>query len=255
MLLHFAAVQVGSSNTCELYSNLHDEPPRWGFTGENDEAITQNIMCCLKPSSHTQNDNSEEEEEAVYSDVLHIPPDLEEDEQDKEGAESTASTTEQSTSNEAATESTNHIPTAQQSPMNNQPTAPQLPNEDFQRLVSFFEPVWFDRTYGISFTQDSSSAQDFCYNKAGKRSICPYVAYCPEGPAGRVMEGHDPSIKIEWAPMKEWNGFRWVGIGVDNSCWQAEDASQFGIEEDDALALDEVLGYIMCCKEKEEVDP
>eukprot|EP00571_Detonula_confervacea_P005178 CAMPEP_0172328788 /NCGR_PEP_ID=MMETSP1058-20130122/60533_1 /TAXON_ID=83371 /ORGANISM="Detonula confervacea, Strain CCMP 353" /LENGTH=2032 /DNA_ID=CAMNT_0013045917 /DNA_START=48 /DNA_END=6146 /DNA_ORIENTATION=- len=40
-------VQVGKENQCIQYSHMHGTPPTWGITGENNEANTQNILCCL----------------------------------------------------------------------------------------------------------------------------------------------------------------------------------------------------------------
>jgi hypothetical protein len=226
-------------------------------------------MCCLKPrnedgsqkiQSYNNNNKQQEEDVAVNSDVLHRPPDLEDDEQDSSNMVDKTTTTTTVTSNEALTESneSSNNNDLQSNPPIQQLS--QLSNEDLQHLFSYFEPVWFDKNYGLSLTGDSvntQDAQDFCYNKAGRRSICPYVAYCPEGPDGIVMEGHTSTMRIEWAPMKEWNGFHWVGIGTDNSCWQAKDVGDFGMDAlgEDGVKVEKVLGYIMCCKEKEEVDP
>lgn len=229
-------------------------------------------MCCLKPrnedgsqkiQSYNNNNKQQEEDVAVNSDVLHRPPDLEDDEQDSSKIDDKTTTTTTVTSNEASTESnesSNKNDLQSNPPIQQLSHEPQISNEDLQHLFSYFEPVWFDKNYGLSLTGDSvntQDAQDFCYNKAGRRSICPYVAYCPEGPDGIVMEGHTSTMKIEWAPMKEWNGFHWVGIGTDNSCWQAKDVGDFGMDAlgEDGVKVEKVLGYIMCCKEKEEVDP
>lgn len=258
-----STVQIGPSQTCELYSNIYSETPRWGLTG-SEEHLTRNILCCLKgkdfqmpQSTSSNNDKAQikDEEEALTSDLIHRPPSLEDDEQGKISNESSGSSS-QSTTNEKtdmSPQSTKHVVESKHQSTNNQESqsipieVSQISQADLQELLQFFEPLWFDRSYGWSGI-NISEAQNFCESKAGKRSICPYVAYCPEGPSSKITGGHSSEMKIEWAPMEEWNGFNWVGIGTDNSCLKVKDVSEFGIEE--GVSVGDVAGNIMCCKGK-----
>lgn len=261
-------VQLGPSQTCELYSDINTETPRWGLTGENDEELTRNIMCCLKEESFQlpestlsmKHDSTPmSDEDAVDSDYLHRPPSLEEVEQDKESTledvqsptNTEGSTNEQNQQilNQLANMSSNKGST-NQSPTKDSQSAPIEDSQlslEHQKLLLWFEPLWFDSAYGWSGT-DLSEAQEFCHSKAGRRSLCPFIAYCPEGPSRKVFEGHNTDAKIEWAPMEEWNGYQWVGIGTNNSCSLAKDVGEFEIGEGDSVG--DFVGNIMCCKDK-----
>ena len=53
-------VQVGKDDSCELYSSVYGSPPQWGLTGEDNEDITRNIMCCHEPADQqNKNENAE----------------------------------------------------------------------------------------------------------------------------------------------------------------------------------------------------
>ena len=43
-------VQIGKDNSCKLYSSLNGSSPKWGLTGEDNEDITRNVMCCHEPA-------------------------------------------------------------------------------------------------------------------------------------------------------------------------------------------------------------
>lgn len=284
---HYKTVQVGSPNTCELYSSLHDNEPQWGLTGE-DKEITQHIMCCIDtknvkiPNSPKLND-----EDALASDLIHRPPSLEEDEQwkdnetppeqsqsaSKEKVESETKTkstaideyvsTKETTESPAQTQSTtidenvsssesskldtddsNKNPSQYISEHSQNDKPARLPEGELKELLAFYAPIWFDRSFGLWSGTNLTEAQEFCHHKAGKRSACPYIAYCPQGPMGSMSQKIKTDKDIEWAPMEGWNGHNWVGIGRENACSQATDESEFGVYGD----VGDITGGIMCCK-------
>lgn len=241
-------VQVGSSKTCELYSTLHNEAPRWGLTGENNEEITRNIMCCLnnKDFSLPERPLANNEPEELDSEWIHRPPSLEEVENDKTQSTTKEDTWMQNTETESTTSQSTPKEQQQQQQSSNKNPISGISQDDLQELLMFFEPLWFDRSYGWTGT-DVTEAQEFCHKKAGNRSLCPYVAYCPAGPMGTVTEGRVSDRDIEWAPMREWNGLHWVGTGKNNSCMQAKDVSEFGLDE---VEVGDASDDIMCCKDK-----
>lgn len=292
-------VQVGSPKTCELYSTLHGDSPRWGLTGQDDEEITRNIMCCLNAKDVKLPELPEiQNEEALWSDWLDRPPSLEEDQQGKESVGSNVApdetqysnnneeiesnqtnqdvksneideshVTEDNEENTESNQQSNILSTASNQNAESQhsqnfpkdpllsksddPPTDQITQSELDKIISFFEPLWFDRAYGWSGTT-VSEAEEFCRTKAGNRSICPYVAYCPKGPAGSIMGGCPNDALIGWAPMEAWDGLNWVGTGKKNSCWHASEESEFGLDEE---GLRVATGSIMCCKEKSpEVD-
>ena len=43
-------VQLGLMNSCLAYSHMHPDKPDWGMTGQDNEEITREVMCCLEQS-------------------------------------------------------------------------------------------------------------------------------------------------------------------------------------------------------------
>lgn len=277
-MVRYKIVQVGGPNTCELYSSLHDNEPQWGLTGE-DKEITQHIMCCIHAKNVEQPTLSEMKEDGTLtSDFIHRPPSLEEDEQRKddetkpdqsqstiknklESQTQTQSTTiyehssnKETVESQAQTQSTkiddtdesNKNPSQSKSEQQQSNTLAQLPEGDLKQLLAFYAPVWFDRSFGLWSGTNLTEAQEFCRSKAGKRSICPYIAFCPQGPMGSISRGVKTDADIEWAPMEGWNGHNWVGVGRENACSQATDESEFGLYKD----VGDITGGIMCCKDQ-----
>jgi hypothetical protein len=248
-----AWVQVGKSNTCELYSAFHDSGPRWGLTGENNQEITQNIMCCLKAKNFQLPELPKTQvDESLNSDWMHRPPSLEEDEQYKEDKTSTNQDKQsiQQYSSSSSHNNNNNSPSQQYS--SKDPLLNQISQADLQELIIFFEPIWFSRAYGWTGI-DLAKAREFCQTKAGKRDVCPYIAYCPSGLAGPAkFEGYSPERDVEWAPMKELGEKHWVGVGKRNACEMVSDVGQFNLE--DWEKVEDVAGNIMCCKDKPELD-
>ena len=248
-----------SDTTCELYSAFHDNGPRWGLTGENDREITNHIMCCLK-ADHFQlpqwsNTIGEHDESIGNSDSIHRPPTLEEDEQYNKGQNHDSSEKQSTVQSSSSHNNIINNEASQQYPNKKDPLLHQISQADLQELLIFYEPLWFSRAYGWSGT-DLPTARDFCQTKAGKRDICPYVAYCPRGMGGDTsqdkIEGYTPQRMVEWAPMKEMRESHWVGVGKLNACQIVRDVGEFdlGVGE----RVEDVTGNIMCCKDQPELD-
>eukprot|EP00986_Skeletonema_menzelii_P008736 scaffold3792_cov160-Skeletonema_menzelii.AAC.13 len=110
-------------------------------------------------------------------------------------------------------------------------------------------PVWYGTDEWISGSHDD--AQHFC-NFKGK-SLCPYTAYCPDGPGKHPIGGWVGSKDFEeqWAPVLNPN--QWVLIGAENdnpfSQCKVTDSPSFGFD----TSQPELKLHIMCC-DKEQSD-
>jgi len=113
-------------------------------------------------------------------------------------------------------------------------------------VKEFYSPQWFgpDTYAGVTF-QDGI---DFCSAQPGEFTVCPYAAYCPDGPGEPPLDGvkGNEDVKV-WAPMASADlkfMETWVGIGPENFC----DKSQEGQRPREIIDGDAAsMGYIMCC--------
>eukprot|EP00581_Thalassiosira_minuscula_P020194 CAMPEP_0183721180 /NCGR_PEP_ID=MMETSP0737-20130205/13547_1 /TAXON_ID=385413 /ORGANISM="Thalassiosira miniscula, Strain CCMP1093" /LENGTH=428 /DNA_ID=CAMNT_0025951151 /DNA_START=44 /DNA_END=1330 /DNA_ORIENTATION=+ len=82
---HTDWVQLGSSGTCELYSQRYKGLPPWGNEiegGEGTKDISRHVMCCLEFFDGTYK-GGEDNGPSTNPDFLDRPPSLEEDEFEK----------------------------------------------------------------------------------------------------------------------------------------------------------------------------
>jgi len=110
------------------------------------------------------------------------------------------------------------------------------------KLVDEKGPLLFDRSNGWNGTSHDEGVE-FCKNKAGSRSICPWKAYCQGGshPFGGILRNN--SETLSWAPIASEGQPVWVSIGSINPCMQRGDLGE-------SLAKEKVQ-YILCCHEGE----
>ena len=59
---------VGSKDNCLKYDFIHNGPPMWGVTGEENKEITRHIVCCPPTST------SKKSEKDAYNDPDNTPP-------------------------------------------------------------------------------------------------------------------------------------------------------------------------------------
>lgn len=165
-------VQVTSENGCVLYSALHGIDPEWGTNGKNNEAITQNVLCCS--------------ENAVGASSNSVP-----------GAAATTTVTSETTvtattttvqtlaPTPAITERPTQEPTSL--PVTNKPTKDELLDATFQKIEEKYKPEWYDRSMGWT-SRTYNDAILFCAER-GSFVPCPYEAFCPLGPGSRIFGG------------------------------------------------------------------
>mmetsp|Transcript_27007 Transcript_27007/g.57005 ORF Transcript_27007/g.57005 Transcript_27007/m.57005 type:complete len:693 (+) Transcript_27007:57-2135(+) len=112
--------------------------------------------------------------------------------------------------------------------------------------------IWLDDSHGWNGGSYDDAVQ-FCHDLGGKR-LCPYPAYCPQGPGMQPMGGHTAIFNSEdeqWAPVYGEPNY-WVQIGrkYGNSATtclshkQLEGSNpEWGLSNDNASAK----RHIQCC--------
>jgi hypothetical protein len=129
-------VQLSSRGVCELHSSLYGSPPEWGLTGEDNEEMTRNIVCCKEPEESTQS-----AEEGVSQQT-----------EESSGSNSEVhETVDTSSKAEASVESS--LTSAEQS------------------VLDIMHPLWFGKKHGWQGTT-YDDAVEFCKNVGGM-SLCP----------------------------------------------------------------------------------
>ena len=135
---------------------------------------------------------------------------------------------------------------------------PAKPNHDDSVLLGTFTPRWFSVTDGWnSGSHDDAIAfceqHDGIHHNGKKMELCPYVAYCPEGPGTQPIRGHNIDINEEgqqWAPLYG-NENHWVSIAGEKTClshWEVK-------REDPSWGLDasnpELKKHVLCCSPRQ----
>ena len=234
-------VQVGDQFTCSRYTDTHNKmKPEWGLTGEAPEyehgagGITQNILCC-RDVSHliTQPVTEWGGQDAI----------------DNKAEDMTMETTNSAMVNvEETVVEDNRGPTDG----NKGKVSDNLSTQKREKaVIAAFQPIWFSDAHGWS--QGSyEDAVNFCesYNHM---VLCPYAAYCPNGPNQQPLPGSMilPTDGEEWVPA---NGpmNTWIQVGTING---AEDTRctlhhellgerpKWGTDK----SRPDVKHHIMCC--------
>jgi hypothetical protein len=110
------------------------------------------------------------------------------------------------------------------------------------------DPIWLNWDGG---SHDDGS--QYC-KKYGGKELCPYSAYCPNGPGQPVIGGHAEDfnwVGEQWAPLSHASNY-WVQIGrkFDNSATTCMDSWEL-LGEQPSWGLtkerSDVKKYIMCC--------
>jgi len=84
-----------------------------------------------------------------------------------------------------------------------------------QKFKKMLYPIWIEFASHGWKGGSQEDALEFCEN-FGIRKLCPYKAYCPNGPGHAVMSGHVTDFNTEgeqWAPMYSHGNTEWVMIG------------------------------------------
>jgi hypothetical protein len=226
---------VDDGDICQLYSTLHSVSPRWGLTGEYDEGLTRNILCCLVDDAIMKNEPEvftnivhDMSEEEAGSDVISRPPSLEED--------STDDMIEMMPENSGLEEGVSTAGGGDA--MSSSSAAERVPE-----IPAF----WYSRSDGWEGTT-YQSANEFCSSQDGK-SICPFQLYCPDGPGGVPFAASAQQALLEydslfWSPVMNGLGEEaWAGIGMANQC-----VPPLPVPRVSPDMLYQATSFIMCCE-------
>uniref|UniRef100_A0A7S2L9C3 DUF7495 domain-containing protein n=2 Tax=Skeletonema marinoi TaxID=267567 RepID=A0A7S2L9C3_9STRA len=132
---------------------------------------------------------------------------------------------------------------------------PNKPNHDESALLGIFTPRWFSVTDGWnSGSHDDAIAfceqHDGIHHNGKKMELCPYVAYCPEGPGTQPIDigGHvdDNKEGQQWAPLFG-QANHWVSISGEKACLAHLEVN--GAEPSWGLDASnpDVKKHVLCC--------
>lgn len=126
--------------------------------------------------------------------------------------------------------------------------------EDITRGMN---PVWLDSNHGWN-GGSYSDAEEFCEGLGGRKKLCPYAAYCPQGPGMNPTGEHPSDFNSQgeqWAPVYGRDN-SWVLVGtkygnVATTCYTHEQLEGgapgwglTGILEYDGIDMDLSVGCI-----------
>jgi len=234
-------VQVGNQFTCKRYTDLHDKKkPEWGVTGLAPEhehgagGITQNVLCC--------------------QDVSHLISKPVTEWGGQDAIENEAENTTQETTNsaivnveESSVESSRGPDDGDKAKVSDNLTT----QEREKAVIAAFRPIWFSSEHGwISGSYED--AINFCesYNHM---VLCPYAAYCPNGPGQPPIPGSMilQSDGEEWVPA---NGpmNTWIQVGTidgmdDTKCTLHHELLGERPKWGTDRSRSDVKHHIMCC--------
>ena len=185
--------------TCHTYMEIFQQDPEWGLDGSS-PAVVKHVLCCEDNSgdidSSNQTDNVNTPSAVVESSTESMPT---------EGFNNEGSVLVEGSppvGGVVVSESSANTPSAVAS-----------------SVISKFSPMWFTADEGGWNGGSHDDAIAFCQQFAGSRgttmNICPYAAYCPQGPTKPVLGGHDANFDEEgeqWAPLYGQSN-HWVMIG------------------------------------------
>jgi hypothetical protein len=234
-------VQVGDQFTCSRYTDLHEgKKPEWGLTGLSPEhehgagGITQNILCCRNVSN------------------LISKPVTEWGAQDAKENEAEDQTKETTNSAEMNKQETVNETDRGPDDGDKAKVSDNLSTQEREKaVITAFRPIWFSSEHGWS-SGSYEDAVNFCesYNHM---VLCPYAAYCPNGPGQPPIPGSMILLSDgeEWAPA---NGpmNTWIMVGTldgkdDTKCTLHHELlgerPKWGTDK----SRPDVKHHVMCC--------
>jgi len=222
-------VMVGNLGdlTCQTYMQINHRDPVWGLDGTSTQ-LKEHLLCCEDDSdsddeqaSTTPSDGGDEGD-GLTNMVVGI----------QEGVATSDGNTDANSGSEGGSVHENSI-------------------------TNTFNPMWFDLDQGGWDGGSHDEADQFCEQFAGshgkRMELCPYAAYCPQGPSQPVLGGHQADFEEEgeqWAPLFGQN--HWVMIGKRGTNLATTCLSHLQLTgEEPSWGLDgsnkEMKKHVMCC--------
>ena len=183
--------------TCHTYQEIFQHDPEWGLDGSS-PAVVKHVLCC--------EDNSGDGDSLGQAGNVNITTEV----------ESSTESIADGTNNEGSVSTEGNIPVGEGIVSE---ISANIPSGIASSVISKFSPMWFTADKGGWDGGSHDDAIAFCQQFAGshgtRMNICPYAAYCPQGPSKPVLGGHDANFDEEgeqWAPLYGQSN-HWVMIG------------------------------------------
>lgn len=223
--------------TCQTYAQVNHREPAWGLDGSSAQ-LKEHLLCCegnIEENGATKDD--EEASTAPGDGLSDMVVDIQQGADNSVTSASTAGSDGDSVQN----------------------TSQQAGDHDFENsITNTFNPMWFDTDVGGWDGGSHDDAAQFCEQFAGshgkRMELCPYAAYCPQGPSQPTIGGHDANFDEEgeqWAPVfGKSNHWVMVGRKGTNSATTCLSHVQLNGQEP-SWGLDgsnkEMKKHVMCC--------
>ena len=214
--VNIGKLEVEDPLTCLTHIEIFGHNPTWGLDGSKPE-LKDNILCCVDVTGN----------DSVNNDLSTVNIDSQSD-----------SNTEVSHEGSAMVDVGKHSVDAS--------------------IMNTFNPAWFSAARGGWDGGSHGDAVLFCEKFTGSHGksmeLCPYHAYCPQGPSMPVVGGHDVNFEEEgeqWAPIYGQQN-HWVMIGNGGANLSSLCQSHVKLTGEEPLwGLDwshkEMKKYVMCC--------
>jgi len=240
---------------CQTYLEINDHDPAWGLDGTSVH-LKEHILCCEDNSGSDNggtngnaqvpiiaiSDYAVDDGEKLTNMVVGIHP---------QGAIDSHVGSEANSHSDSGSE-------GDSTPINSAQEVGSHASFE-ESVTNTFNPVWFDSDRGGWDGGSHDDAIRFCEQFAGshgkRMELCPYAAYCPNGPTEPILGGHNmPDIDSEgeqWAPVfGKSNNWVMIGKRLQNTATTCLSHVQLDGEEP-LWGLDssnkERKKHVMCC--------
>ncbi|KAL7550772.1 hypothetical protein ACHAWF_013996 [Thalassiosira exigua] len=195
---------------CVRWSAMMPEPPEWGYTGEGNEEITRNVLCC---------DASSESLPVMSSPSPPLSP-----EPPQEHSLSGAPPSSQGEEEDGEAEA-----------------------QQYGHAMSKYQPEWFDRSKGW-VGETFQSAVNFCdVHNGGGHSLCPYEAICPAGSLKEPAMGYIDDGGEAWIPISGGRYNDWTKVNADGACLKWSELHPEGPVWGNSGGNAEMTQNVVCC--------
>lgn len=218
-----AWIQVGqlseeAPRTCTTYLENYHQQPDWGLDG-SEPGIKQHILCC-KGGSSTEYDHESDNDASTQPDTATESSAATQSDGNIEASLSDSTDASAQVSIQGMPPNIASSAVTQNLHMGSGNSSPHGGTTTHEAaMVVHLRPVWYDHSQGWS-GGSHSDAESFCNTQGGENSmtLCPYDAYCPEGPSSLALGGLDMSFATEeqYAPYHGGDD-HWVLIGRFNN--------------------------------------
>eukprot|EP00985_Skeletonema_marinoi_P017771 scaffold9839_cov157-Skeletonema_marinoi.AAC.6 len=268
-------VQVSGADTCQLYNEMNGGPPSWGMVGKN-ELETRYVMCCKRPDAGM---GDADYYHSSMSDQTETLPKVVIDKDECQDHPTAVITTDGKTCENFIAHvgrvPLHNVRCSHESPVKDENGATLLVKDVCRLSCGECGNVWpngpaattSDETVEVVEENDALAeagakfkvsrydrdtgwhgssyyeALKFCGARGA--TVCPYEAYCPQGPGKAIVGGMEASS--QWVPfINVANG--WIQIGPEDTCMPYNSLNPFPPEWGLTGQNNAETSHIMCCE-------